>query len=40
MADIIISVGAFLAKGLAIAFMFATCAAIFLVESRNLKEEA
>lgn len=40
MTEIIITVGTFLAKGLAVALMFATCAAIYLVESRSFKEEA
>ena len=40
MAEIIITVGVVMAKGMAVALMFATCAAIYLVESRTLKEEA
>ncbi len=40
MAEMIISIGAVLAKGLAVCVMLAGCVAIYLVESRELKEEA
>ena len=39
MAEMIISIGAVLTKGLAICLMLASCAAIYLVESRKLNEE-
>jgi len=39
MAEMIISIGAVLAKGMAICLMLAGCVAIYLVESRKLNEE-
>ncbi len=39
MAEMILTVGAVLAKGLAVCLMLASCAAIYLVESRKLNEE-
>lgn len=39
MAEIIFAVGAFVVKGLAVCLMLASCAAIYLVESRKLNEE-
>ena len=39
MAEMIISIGAVLAKGMAVCLMLASCAAIYLVESRKLNEE-
>jgi hypothetical protein len=40
MAEVIITLGAVLAKGLAVCLMLASCAAIYLIESRNVVEEA
>ncbi len=39
MAEMILTVGAVLTKGLAVCLMLASCAAIYLVESRKLNEE-
>jgi hypothetical protein len=40
MAEVIITLGAFLAKGLAIGVIVASCAAIYLLESRSVAKEA
>lgn len=40
MAEVIITLGMCLAKGLAVCVMLAGCVAIYLVESHKLKEEA
>ena len=40
MAELIISVGAVLVKGLAVCLMLASCAAIYLVESRGVAKGA
>ena len=39
MAEVIITLGAFLAKGIAVCLMLASCAAIYLVESQSLTDK-
>ncbi len=39
MAEMIFTLGSVLAKGLAVCLMLASCAAIYLVESRKLNEK-
>ncbi len=40
MVELIISVGAYLAKGLAVAMMVAMCGAIYLVETHRASQDA
>ncbi len=37
MTEVIVTIGAFVVKGLAVCLMLASCAAIYLVESTNSK---